>query len=131
MTYTLIRTEFRPDGIFSELYDDNSVLIAHTVEHSYNSLPKIPNGTFICVRGTHQLHSGPPFSTFEITGIPGHTGVLFHQGNWGQTDSDGCCLLGEDIAPSDQGQMVTNSKATFQKFIDALDGINEFDLVVS
>jgi hypothetical protein len=130
MTLTLQRLEFRDDGIFSVLKDDQGKVLAHCAEHAYDSLPKIYNGTFTCVRGQHQLHSGPPFSTFEITSVNGHSNLLFHAGNYPQVDSDGCSLVGQTVVDSDKGRMVTNSKATFAKLMETLLGIQTFTLVV-
>ncbi len=129
ITLKLNRREYRDDGIFSELTNAHGDILAHTVEHSYKNLPKLYVGTFKCKRGTHQLHTGPKFETFEITGVNGHTNILFHKGNW-QSDSEGCVLLGEGIAHSSKGQMVTNSTVTFKHFMSLLDGVDEFTLVV-
>lgn len=126
----LTRQQFRDDGIFSQLKDDGGNIVANTLEHSYNELPKLPNGTYTCVRGSHRLHGmTQDFQTFEVTGVPGHTGILFHVGNF-NSDSDGCLLLGEAIAQSSKGQMITNSKATFYEFMASLVGVDEFELVV-
>lgn len=130
MTLRLIRREFREDGIFSELVNEKSKIIAQTAEHAYNSMPKLPFGTYTCRRGIHKLHDLKPFETFEICDVPGHTGVLFHVGNWPQIDSDGCVLLGGGIAPSSKGQMVTQSRQTFEEFMAMLQGIDQFTLVV-
>lgn len=129
VTLKLKRREYRDDGIFSELVNSHGDVIAHTLEHSYKNLPKLYIGTFTCKRGTHQLHKGPPFETFEVTGVNGHTGILFHKGNW-NADSDGCVLLGEAIAHSDKGQMITNSTATFHHFMQLMTGLDTFTLIV-
>lgn len=122
--------EYRDDGIFSELRDETGKVIAHTLEHSYDKKPKVELGAYKCVRGPHRLHGMvSDFETFEITGVQGHTGVLFHWGNWND-DSNGCVLLGEGIAASQKGQMVTNSRKTFQEFMDMLEGQNSFTLMV-
>jgi len=128
MEFVLQRKEFRDDGIFSELSGNG--FIAQTLEHSYNKLPKIPDGTYTCVRGQHQLHGmSRPFSTFEVTNVPGHSGILIHQGNWND-DSDGCILVGEELAQSPKGQMITASIITFNKLMALLDGVNSFTLIV-
>lgn len=126
----LQRLEFREDGIFSKLLDDNGNIVAYTLEHSFDMNPKIYDGEFTCIRGTHRLHNMIPFQTFEITGVVGHTNLLFHQGNY-NVDSDGCCLLGAEIVDSDKGRMVTNSVTTFAKFMEMMDGIDSFQLTVS
>lgn len=126
----LVRLESTEHGIFSELTDDAGQKFI-TAEHAYQQpdgswKPKITNGTHKCVRGQHQLHNGPPFSTFEITGIAGHTNLLFHVGNYPQKDSDGCILVGLQRMQD----MVAVSKLAFERFLKALNGINEFSLTV-
>ena len=131
VSFKLTRKEFRPDGIFSELVDQNGKLVAHTLEHSYDNLPKITNGTWKCVRGPHRLHNmTEDFITFEITGIAGHTDLLFHWGNYDK-DSEGCVLVGEAVVQNGAIEMITNSRATFAKFMDSLNGIDEFEVTVS
>lgn len=126
----LVRYAFKADGILGFLYDAENEQIAATLEHSYDGKPKLPVGTYQCVRGKHTLHSRPePFETFEIMGVPGHTGILFHPGNW-QGDSNGCVLIGRTASQSDLGSMVTNSRATFYRFMLDLDGIDSFTLTV-
>ena len=126
----LVRTTFNDDGICGTLYNDEGDQIAVTMEHAYNKLPKLPAGTYRCQRGLHSLHSRPdPFETFEVMDVPNHTGILFHPGNW-QGDSNGCILLGRVCTGSEQGAMVTNSRATFNKFMLDLDGVDSFTLTV-
>lgn len=134
MTLVLTRNKFQEDGIFSKLTDENGFLIACTAEHAYNKLPKVPNGTYTCIRGTHRLHDMIPFETFEISGVDGHDNILFHVGNYAQSDSDGCVLLGDKVVKAvnqaNAVMMVTNSKATFQKFMDKLKNTDRFYLIV-
>ena len=130
MNFTLTRQEYRDDGIFSILTDDSGSIIAHTLEHSFGGQPIVQAGTYICQRGMHQLAGmSKPFSTFQVTGVVGHTNILFHMGNWNK-DSEGCILLGEGIAQSSQGQIITNSVATFNAFMAFLDGVDSFVLTV-
>ncbi len=140
MNLTLRRNDFGEFGIFGTLLDEKSNLVAITLEHSYekdigpNSWvyePKLPIGEYKCVRGLHQLHNQVGFETFEVKGVPGHTGILFHAGNQ-NSDSDGCILLGRKIALNfdGPGNMITSSKNTFLKFMDLQRGVNEFTLTV-
>lgn len=135
MDLKLKRTAYRPDGIFGVLEDEGGARIAVTLEHAYISGPyslclsKIPAGTYTCVRGQHQLHSGP-IQTFEVTGVPHHSGILFHIGNY-NTDSDGCILLGEEMQVADNGMHFINlSRKTWTNFMDLQDGLQSFILVV-
>ena len=134
MNLKLIRLIAGPDGILSVLEDENGVEICETIEHAYPSgltgwVPKIPNGTFTCVRGPHRLHSmTEDFTTFEVTEVPGHTGVLFHCGNT-ENDSEGCVLLGE-YAGDSKSLVIINSRLAFEKFMNLQDSITEFELTV-
>lgn len=130
VSFKLTRKEFRSDGIFSELTNQDGKIVAHTLEHSYANLPKVPNGIFKCVRGPHRLHNmTQDFITFEIMGVVGHDNILFHWGNYNK-DSEGCVLVGESVVESQKIKMVTNSKATFAKFMASLEGFDEFVLTV-
>ena len=135
----LVRTAFRFDGIFGRLYNDNGVPLAYSLEHAYTNdegktwLPKIPlTGQFICVRGMHQLEGmTKPFETFEVTGVPDHTNILFHMGNFDK-DSEGCILVGRDIVTQADGtDMVTKSLHTFEDLMNSLVGVKEFMLNIS
>ncbi len=144
MDLTLTRFLSRADGIFSRLFTPDGSLLAVTLEHAYLQdsnagaegavlvySPKIPLGAFACHRGMHQLASmTEPFETFEICGVQGHCNLLFHAGNFNK-DSEGCILLGEDCTGSTEGEMVTNSRATFTKFMQAQTGIDSFTLTVN
>lgn len=136
ITLTLKRNKFRSDGIFSTLTDMHQYKLAETLEHAYldasgQYLPKIPGGAFKCVRGKHRLHGmTSDFETFEITGVRGHVNLLFHWGNY-NADSEGCVLLGKNtIETIHKNLMVTESKSTFKAFMDKLQGIDEFTLVI-
>ncbi len=135
MTLVLTRNKLQEDGIFSTLTDEHGAVLAKTAEHSYNNKPKLTNGTYKCVRSPHRLHGmTSDFETFEITGVSGHSNILYHWGNFPQHDSDGCVLVGDAIKKAvnqaNATLMVTNSKSTFAKFMDKLKDVNEFYLIV-
>lgn len=116
------------DGVFGNLFDEAGPICA-TLEHSYPDgggySAKIPPGSYLCRRGFHQLANGAPFETFEVTGVTGHTGIVFHWGNYNK-DSSGCILLGEKRLPT----MLLYSKRAFAAFMFRLRGIDEFELTV-
>lgn len=142
MNLTLTRTEYRSDGIFSELRDEDGNTIARTLEHAYlmggtgpgegyTYIPKIPPGTYTCVRGPHRLHGmTADFETFEITGVVGHENLLFHWGNFNK-DSEGCVLVGKSEAVGGGAHMVTASRDTFAAFMQLQDGLDSFQLTVA
>lgn len=135
MDLILVRKQYRSDGIFGQLSDVAGEFVCETLEHAYPAqdqdrlFPKIPAGTFDCVRSLHELHSGDPFITFEITGVPGHSGLLFHWGNFNK-DSSGCILLGSLMADEGGHQMILHSRETFHRFMEAQKGARSFTLTV-
>lgn len=130
MNLSLIRTAFRIDGIFGELRDDSDTELFITLEHSYDLVPKIPDGVYKCIRGIHQLeHMADPFETFEITEVPNHTEILFHVGN-ANVDSAGCVLLGMTFAQVGGAQWITQSQHSFERFMILQTDCDEFELTV-
>ncbi len=137
MNLTLQRTEYRDDGIFGVMTDDSGDEICVTLEHAYDSgagngsyAPKIPAGTYTCLKGQHQLASmAYPFEAFELQNVPGHTNILIHVGNY-NNDSEGCILVGATTVPVGDGtQMIAMSNLTFRKFM-SLQTTNEFELTI-
>lgn len=127
MNLSLLRIECSKDGIFSALCNESGKALFSTLEHSYDCKPKISDGTYTCVRGKHRLHGmKEDFETFEITGVEGHSGLLFHWGNWNK-DSDGCVLIGSDRV----GDTIRDSRRSFASFMELLSGLNEFRITVS
>lgn len=128
----LIRTDFNENGVFGFLSNDDGSQVFYTLEHAYlksdgSFVSKIPNGEYLCVRGIHQLKGmAHPFETFEITGIEGHTNILFHSGNL-NSDSEGCVLLGF----SKNEVEILNSRNAFKKFMENMVGISSFKLITS
>ena len=126
---TLTRSQYESDGIFGTLVAGDTRM-AVTLEHAYddgagNWYAKIPEGTYTCVRGQHQLAHGGPFETFEVTGVPGHTGLLIHWGNWDR-DSEGCILVGA----AKVGSAITDSRTTFGWLMALQAGVDQFHLEV-
>lgn len=153
MNLIYVYFEGRSDGVFGAIYptDENGMQepspICVFVTHAYKQedgtwRPKTRAGVYDCVRGTHHLggHNGKPaieFETFEITGVPGHSGILNHWGSWG-SDSQGCFCLGAKIVKTDQDrdgvdgpdEMVTESRKTFAEFMAAQAGVDTFKATV-
>lgn len=140
MDLALLRSSRRPDGIFSNLITLEDHEVCMTLEHSYRQdaagdwYPKIYPGEFECVRGPHRLHGmTEDFITFEITGVKGHSNLLFHWGNWNE-NSEGCILVGDAIAEGEHGgvhaEMITNSRVAFARFMKLQEGVDRFKLQV-
>lgn len=138
----LKRNNSQEGGIFGQLKLADQTFT--TCEHAfvrytlYNNqtqwIPKIAPGTYKCVRGVHRLeHMQSDFITFEITGVSDFqdkpvSGTIFHVGNFNR-DSEGCILLGQSVDLSTP--MITGSRLAFAEFMHALDGVDNFELVIS
>lgn len=137
--------DHKPYGIFGTFqFAGDFVPFMDTLSHAYQQpdgsyLPIVQPGTYTCVRGIHKLEDGIPFETFEITGVEGHSGLLFHPGNF-QKDSKGCTLVGASRIRYDSNhdgqitemddEMITQSKVTFEAWMKRLNGVNSFMLQV-
>lgn len=122
MDMVLERFQKTAQGIFSYLRDENGNQIAVTATHAYEQpsgqwdAATLP-GRYLCQWGQHQLMIGPPFDTYEITGVPNHSKILFHKGNLPQVDSEGCELLGTAFAQLEGAPDVSNSADAFDAFL--------------
>jgi hypothetical protein len=131
MNLTLKRNAFKSAGIFGTLTDESGTQVAVTLEHAYEQTdgtyaPKLPRGVYTCQRGEHQLLGmSVPFTTFEITNVPGHTNILLHKGNFNR-DSEGCVLVGTEANDT----MILNSGVAFDKLMALQAGIYNFQLTV-
>jgi Family of unknown function (DUF5675) len=138
----LTRTAYRSDGIFGRIYNDHGVPLAYTLEHAYqqedgNFLPKVAEGTYNCILGSHELEGMThPFQAYMLENVPPFMGlpvtnILIHMGNFDR-DSNGCIVLGRTIATQMDGSlMVTNSVNTFEDFMNGLSGVSSFTLEVT
>lgn len=135
MDCILKHSPIRQDGQFGDLQLIDNSFSCKTLEHAYQTATdglqsKIPPGVYRCDRGDHELAGmTETFSTFEVTGVRSHTGILFHWGNYNK-DSDGCILLGKDLLQTPSGQMIGTSRFIFAKFMQAQKDVTFFMLTV-
>lgn len=151
MNLRLQYTEARSDGIFGWILpadeppgDDRVHPVCVFVTHAYKQpdgttyRPKVRSGTYECQRGPHRLHGmTKDFETFEVLGVAGHKGILFHWGSWG-SDSEGCFCVGRKIVRTaldrdgvdGPDEMVTESRVTFAAFMKLQEGVDQFSLIV-
>lgn len=134
MDMTLQRFESGAEGIFSHLLDEFGNKVAESCTRAFpmpdgSFSPVTPPGRYLCMKGSHTLDGTNWFETYEITGVSGHTGVLFHKGNV-QEDSRGCELLGDYKGTLGTDEAVLNSADAFQRFIALQAGATEFWLTV-
>lgn len=134
MNFTLKRTIHSAQGIFGSLSSDDGFTLV-TLEHAFATgdsfAPAIPDGTYTCQRGMHQLlHMARPFETFQVMNVPGHTDILLHPGDYNR-DSEGCILLGKTLVTPGAGTWaIYESRIAFWQFMNLLKGVNQFQLSV-
>lgn len=125
MNLTLVRKQYRDDGIFGEI--ESGALYYFTLEHSYERIAKIPAGEYTCKRRLSP-HFG--YDVFELIDVPGHDFIEIHIGNYNE-DTDGCILLGLGLGHTTKnGVMLTSSKQAFAGFMKMQEDIDEFKLTV-
>lgn len=126
----LKRVAYRNDGTMGVLLDNGDTPFALSLEPPWRENQRgvscIPVGTYLCRRV-----SSPKFgNTFEITGVPGRSHILFHKGNI-DDHTEGCVLVGEEFAVWDDGSVsVARSGAGFTEFLDRLAQEDSFYLTV-
>jgi len=128
-TLDLIRLEETQEhGTFGALKIDD-VLFSWTLEPpdlgNVRKRSCIPVGTYLCRRYSSKAYP----DTFEVTGVPGRTAILFHSGN---TDDDtaGCILLGDTLGKLKGNRAILNSGQTFRRFLGELASEDEAILKV-
>jgi hypothetical protein len=132
MDFTLKRSKPEADGVFGVLLDSSGKQIAVTLEHAFLMLdgvyePKVAAGVYTCER---HAPNRLPYTTFELQNVPDFldkpvTGILIHIGNY-NADSDGCLMLGSER----NGDMIMDSKVTFNNFMALTSSIDSFTLTV-
>lgn len=89
----------------------------------------IPEGVYVCERVLGRITgSGMQIQeTYEVMGVTGRSGILFHTGNTIK-DTKGCILVGQTILGPDY---IGGSKISFGYFLDAFKGLKQFRLTIS
>lgn len=135
----LARFAGSPDGTYGRFRLADLRLYALEEEDRQNERGEscIPAGTYICRRTIYHRHNIP---TFEVCDVPDRSRILFHVGNT-EEDTDGCILLGRHIGvlsvvDEETGEErnkvgITDSRVAFRMFMDALEGVDEFQLEIT
>lgn len=89
------------------------------------SVSCIPTGRYLCTR-IRSPHFG---ETFEVTGVPGRTHILFHKGNT-TDDTEGCILVAEEFSGTFDRPIVVSSQRGFGELMELLKDVNEFTLYI-
>jgi hypothetical protein len=129
----LVRVSIRDEGAFGVLLvrcpppGQDALPLAVCLERTYEQLAlKIPPGRYRCVR-TRFIRGG--YDTYEITGVAGHSRLLFHRGNVEQ-DLEGCVAVGKSYGFVNAKPGVIASGEAFAGFMKWADGREAFSLLV-
>lgn len=138
---TLARFSKSDDGVLGRLIDEAGIMPRlYTFEEedlcNARNISCIPPGSYICKRTVYHRHG---IESFEVTGVPNRTRILFHVGNH-DGDTAGCILVGlrsgelrvrdEEDGEVRMKKAVLQSRPAFDRFMEALEGVDEFTLDV-
>ena len=128
MELTLVRVGQSDRGTFGVLRN-GQVPFVLTLERPWwdnqMGISCIPNGTYICKR----VRSPKFGDTFEVTGVPGRTHILFHRGN-SIDDTEGCILIAEEFSGTHDKPMVVSSMRGYSEFMDLLKDEATFQITI-
>ena len=98
---------------------------AVTLERTFDDgLPVIPAGRYVC---KPRRYNRGGYQTFEITGVDGHSLLLFHKANW-ETDLEGCVGIGESFEVLNGRLGIAQSSKGFSDFMDKAGDLPSFSV---
>jgi hypothetical protein len=118
---TVRRVALLDEGCFGVLMY-LGVPFAVTLERTFGQDTIIPAGTYNCVA---RRYNRGGYQTFEITGVAGHSLLLFHKANW-ETDLQGCVGIGESFAVLDGKLAIAQSGEGFNEFMRKVGDLPSF-----
>ena len=134
MEFFIARVAYHPKGTFGVLLHQPALLmplrpIATTCEEVWafnqRNASCIPQGRYLCQRVL-----SPKFGdTFEVTGVPGRSAILFHKGNT-TLDTEGCILLGETFTQLNGRVSIGESGLGYGEFMSLTAEVDTFYLTV-
>lgn len=129
MRLTIKRISMTPLGTYGVMLNQALIPFAVTAERPWLgnkiNVSCIPAGLYTCRR----IKSPKYGDTFEICDVEGRTDILFHKGNRVK-DSKGCVLVAESFGTLHNQMAVLASKHGYDEFMDILEGIDEFELLI-
>ena len=131
----LVRIGILPAGAFGVLLWQRQPTGLVTLERTYPldqvhpegpQFVKIPAGRYRCVRTVYFRGN---YDTYEVTGVLGHSRMLFHAGNV-EADTEGCILVGQRFGLVGLAMGVLNSRLGFAELMQLVGDRPAFDLLV-
>ncbi len=132
----ILDRDIRTDKVtLGKLYDETDTLFLYTIERPWldnqQTISCIPSGTYKAERDMYYGGDGvggrQDYACFEVRNVPDRTEIKFHIANYVK-NVVGC--IGVGITRDSSVPAVWNSAIAFIKFMDFLDGINEFNLEI-
>jgi len=123
----LIRLESTSQGTFGILRVDKQIFCATLEPREYDNQKNvscIPAQPYLVKPHESPRHGG----TFQVQDVPGRTHILFHAGNQAE-HTEGCILLGQHVEKLKHKRTISNSGATFRRFLAEL-GRQPFRLII-
>ena len=94
-------------------------------ELNKESISSIPAQQYRCRRYSSNRYP----DTFQVMNVPDRTKILFHKGNFDE-HTEGCILLARKFGVLKGARCVLNSGETFERFMEVMEGVNEFSLTI-
>lgn len=127
MKLILKRVAMDGQGTYGVLIDGTrpfAVTLERPWLNNEKSISCIPAGQYTCRR----VRSPKFGNTFEVTGVPGRSHILFHKGNQVE-ETQGCILVAEQFGKLGNGNVaVLQSGQGFTEFMLLLAGLDEFTI---
>lgn len=115
------RDDFHPLGVRGVMEGGGVVL--QTLEDPRDL---IPAGEHECTKSWYYRGE---YATYEIH-VPGRSRILFHRGNT-HRDTEGCVLVGMTRGMLHGEPAVLGSRQAFAAFMDSLEGVEAFTLLIT
>ena len=133
----LERFAYAPDGTFGRLTLPNGEHL-YTVERPWRGNKPfescIPDGVYELQKRVSPVvdrTSGGEFlEGWEVMDVPGRSYIMVHPGNWPE-NFEGCIGVGTDYMILSGRNAVSNSREAFRQFMQALSGMDAWDLVIT
>lgn len=124
----LVRLEESDAGTFGILKINKEVFcvtLEPKDEENKQDISSIPAQQYICTRYSSAKYP----DTFEVSGVPNRSFVLFHSGNT-IVDTQGCILLAQHWGKLRGERAVLNSGNTFNRFLAVMKKFDMFHLTI-
>lgn len=104
-------------------------ILCHTLENPWKDnkedISSIPEGRYSCIPYSSEKYP----NVWKLNSVKDRTNVLIHNGNY-EEDTEGCILVGSNVANYKGKNMVTNSRLTLNKLHSDIGIGRSFTLII-